>query len=1046
MSNASVYRCYPTNAGKTSTNNNLNNCRLPTFDHNLSIFKEKFSIVSMPATQAAKRKKTADMTDSPPKRVTRARVKNADAEAVDSKPKATKITTASAQAAAVKKKSTLQSKTIKRKTRADEEGAEASERAVVEQEPTAEPLKAKGRPRKDVTGKKEEDQMSDAPRTRSRPTKAPAAEVHKPEAPKTRGRPKKTVETSASLPEAQDEKQTLEPVKKATRGHPATNATNATKIPSVAPATRPAAAAQKKKVKFQQEPDKENIPIETERPKKLATKPTGLRAKPVRKPAAARPTTRGKKAAVPRAHESHEVEKDMPLSPKKINQVAKSDSIVSEDELAGEKTPARASSKSPARPAKSPVKDPGSALKLSLDQDTAPPSPSRPTSSNILESPARRPPSSPFKDAFKTSPKKVYLGESIAQPLLLSSRTPLKSSLLQDSPRRGILGNNMTQPILLPSKSPYKISLLQESPKRVRIEDTTTQHVLSPSKAPLKASLLQSPARRPIASPTKLTSIGSPLKSGVKAPAGGAAISSRQISSSKAPSFSREEITCSPFRALEPTINVYTPPDEERLVDPEEIDLPEFHPETPGVDVDAEAGSPFLAPATTFEEPVCFDDTIIDQNETAACNNGTLGSSQQAETPLKLHGPAFALDLAALRRISIESGSEDELASPDKGYGVTPLRRHGISIKDFGTPAVIDCQGSDMSEDQLSFTPLAEQLSSWGASSPGKQSAAHRPRQTRGMFSLGGASTIVAPDQTITDSPARSPAKSSFFEDEMIMRDGEEDVENTSFGCMDVENEQNVAALQISQESQTSEEYGDENVMPSDAEILRAEQDHTLTCTPAKVFTPAKKISQQSREIHTVSKVPLRASAEESPVIKTRQRSRSLGGPLSVVSEHYQDSAEQLEVLDNPKNDNMTHGQPATPVLGATTIPQTPGSAMKLDYETPARNVRKGVVPDVLQGAVVFVDVHTSEGADASGIFIDLLTQMGARCIKKWPWNPRASVGNSLNDNTPQTSSPDTPKVGITHVVYKDGGKRTLEKVQSTNGVVLCVGVGWVLE
>ena len=999
----------------------------------------------MPATQAAKRKKTADMTDSPPKRVTRARVKNADAEEVDSKPKATKITTASAKAAAVKKKSTLQSKTIKRKTRADEEGAEASERAVVEQEPTAEPLKAKGRPRKDVTGKKKEDQMSDAPRTRSRPTKAPAAEVLKPEAPKTRGRPKKTVETSASLPEVQDETKALEPVKKATRGHPATNAT---KIPSVAPATRPAAAAQKKKVKFQQEPDKENIPIETERPKKLATKPTGLKAKPVRKPAAARATTRGKKAAVPRAHESHEIEKDMPLSPKKINQVAKSDSIVSEDELAGEKTPARASSKSPARPVKSPVKDPGSALKLSLDQNIAPSSPSRPTSSNILESPARRPPSSPFKDAFKISPKKVYLGESIAQPLLLSSRTPLKSSLLQDSPRRGILGNNMTQPILLPSKSPYKISLLQESPKRVRIEDKTTQHVLSPSKAPLKASLLQSPARRPIASPTKLTSVGSPLKSGVKAPAGGAAISSRQISPSKAPSFSREEITCSPFRAarsLEPTINVYTAPDEERPVDPEEIDLPEFHPETPGVDVDAEAGSPFLAPVTTFEEPVCFDDTIIDQNETAACNNGTLGSSQQAETPLKLQGPAFALDFAALRRISIESGSEDELASPDKGYGVTPLRRHGISIKDFGTPAVIDCQGSDMSEDQLSFTPLAEQLSSWGASSPGKQSAAHRPRQTRGMFSLGGASTIVAPEQAITDSPARSPAKSSFFEDEMIMRDGEEDVENTSFGCMDVDNEQNVAALQISQESQASEEYGDENVMPSDAEILRAEQDHTLTCTPAKVFTPAKKISQQSREIHTVSKVPLRASAEESPVIKTRQRSRSLGGPLSVVSEHYQDSAEQLEVLDKSKNDNSL-GQPATPVLGATTIPQTPGSAMRLDYETPARNVRKGVVPDVLQGAVVFVDVHTSEGADASGIFTDLLTQMGARCIKKWSWNPRASVGNSLNDNTPQTSSPDTTKVGITHVVYKDGGKRTLEKVQSSNGVVLCVGVGWVLE
>jgi hypothetical protein len=37
-------------------------------------------------------------------------------------------------------------------------------------------------------------------------------------------------------------------------------------------------------------------------------------------------------------------------------------------------------------------------------------------------------------------------------------------------------------------------------------------------------------------------------------------------------------------------------------------------------------------------------------------------------------------------------------------------------------------------------------------------------------------------------------------------------------------------------------------------------------------------------------------------------------------------------------------------------------------------------------------------------------------------------------------------KVGITHVIYKDGGKRTLEKVRDAGGVVRCVGVGWVLE
>lgn len=86
------------------------------------------------------------------------------------------------------------------------------------------------------------------------------------------------------------------------------------------------------------------------------------------------------------------------------------------------------------------------------------------------------------------------------------------------------------------------------------------------------------------------------------------------------------------------------------------------------------------------------------------------------------------------------------------------------------------------------------------------------------------------------------------------------------------------------------------------------------------------------------------------------------------------------------------------------------------------------------------MDVHTTEGEDASGIFVELLSQMGARCVKNWAWNPRASL-------CPQDEQePKDGRVGITHVVYKDGGVRTLEKVRQAGGVVKCVGVGWVLE
>lgn len=108
--------------------------------------------------------------------------------------------------------------------------------------------------------------------------------------------------------------------------------------------------------------------------------------------------------------------------------------------------------------------------------------------------------------------------------------------------------------------------------------------------------------------------------------------------------------------------------------------------------------------------------------------------------------------------------------------------------------------------------------------------------------------------------------------------------------------------------------------------------------------------------------------------------------------------------------------------------------------KTPRRNPSPKKA--ALQGAVVYVDVHTTEGEDASGIFIELLQQMGARCFKSWSWNPRASMSPVDGVDPSQTIG----KVGITHVVYKDGGLRTLEKVKYAGGLVKCVGVGWVLE
>ncbi|EXJ76063.1 uncharacterized protein A1O5_00571 [Cladophialophora psammophila CBS 110553] len=126
-----------------------------------------------------------------------------------------------------------------------------------------------------------------------------------------------------------------------------------------------------------------------------------------------------------------------------------------------------------------------------------------------------------------------------------------------------------------------------------------------------------------------------------------------------------------------------------------------------------------------------------------------------------------------------------------------------------------------------------------------------------------------------------------------------------------------------------------------------------------------------------------------------------------------------------------------TPITSAN-----PKSAAKTlqTSRTPLKTVGNGV----LHGAIVHTDIHTSEGMDASAFYIDLLASMGARVVKEWRWNPRVSIGPSSQESA--GSEAPIANIGITHVVYKDGGKRTLEKVRSAKGQVLCVGVGWVLD
>ncbi|KAF8243004.1 hypothetical protein K440DRAFT_638015 [Wilcoxina mikolae CBS 423.85] len=104
------------------------------------------------------------------------------------------------------------------------------------------------------------------------------------------------------------------------------------------------------------------------------------------------------------------------------------------------------------------------------------------------------------------------------------------------------------------------------------------------------------------------------------------------------------------------------------------------------------------------------------------------------------------------------------------------------------------------------------------------------------------------------------------------------------------------------------------------------------------------------------------------------------------------------------------------------------------DEESRRRRRSSGVFErtgGVLAGAVVFVDAYTNDGGNCAETFEKMLKGMGSKVLKQWNWNP-------------DSASPG--KVGITHVVFKDGSPRTLQKVKATKGLVSCVTLAWVME
>ncbi|KAI9818705.1 MAG: hypothetical protein M1832_004181 [Thelocarpon impressellum] len=1026
------------------------------------------------------------MPDSPPKRMTRARAKAVEMAKAPVKP--TKITTAAAKATRT---------TNKRKTPADEidaadapkPSAQAAQAAQAVPEPTK---RTRGRPKKAVEPALEV------------PAAAPGHDPETAEKPRpTRGRPKKP--TVAAAPA---EAEATKPVRAVTR------------MPTralAAPSTRP--AGPKKRVTFQDEQhDKENRVPSPEHRKptappaaKATQKPAGIRAKPVRKPATTRTTRQGKKAVDGAEPAGGEKSAPKPLSPKKATQVATASSISSDDELSGVKTPIKPLSKSPVK---------GSAVRSAKKDvptiDFSRPgggdvAPARGHMASVLASPARKPPPSPFKNSLKETPRRINPGDSLfghsaikpgVSPFksgLKAPGVPFGSSLLQSPARRphtspaaskpsGSLGELSWSSAFRASTSPKRSVKVHKlaAPEPVERIDASTPvkgRLRSASDGAAKPSRIPTPVKSAAASPAQV------LVTPVAAhPVPAATIALEDPVPSTAADIGIDEET--PER---------TPSSSSSLSERTMETLSKCSP----LSARRRRNSPFfstfnpMVPTKAMWSPTRQSSSEADQREvavitaepTAQVAEPARSTSPQAPPPTSAVG-AFGLRSPAIEYPSDDSDSEDELQMAKPEYTPKPVGSQRVAFTDpfatLGTPTAVDleneakfalgrraAQGSLLATatptgesyfgvqqaQVVTMTPLAAQLENWKASSPEARGPQPTGLTSRGVFSP--VPAMIAPEENGAVDLEASPTKTTFFEDEMSVRPSKDEDITTG------QREDDMVGIIPTAPSEASQEYGDENALPIDPALLAADEEAkgvVATCTPTRIF------AQVPRVIHTVSKVPLKSAAEESPFQRPAKRSNSLSGARSGRKAYQPSGLSRSNTVSSfsPERPVVAEGRPSqmltqdyvTPTKPASTLQGTPGSVWST-LGTPAQTPRRFLNPETLKGAVVYVDVHTTEGADASGIFVELLTLMGARCVKQWTWNPDTpsvnppeyGLGGSDEgicevERADVTGGAGTPaaKIGITHVVYKDGGKRTLEKVRVSNGVVLCVGVGWVLD
>ena len=726
----------------------------------------------------------------------------------------------------------------------------------------------------------------------------------------------------------------------------------------------------------------------------------------------------------------------------------------------------------------------------------------------ILGSPCRRPPPSPWKDSMKTPAKRVDGVPSLAQsavrpPTRLfedetgqqqQPQSALKSSLLQSPAKRSqsaMKGLDL-RPVggmQLGVPSPFRTSLLSP-PKRPM--SPSKPFMLGPS-SPRKQQddetvLGRTPAPKPTLLATPLAA-----ESFVECTTG-------QHAGEVAIPEDVEEEERGPSRLLFPgRMSAVLPRHADPALDQEESEHGESDREEEQNGAQAEDDEVDLVAGDNQEVEEQVDDPMhLDEPEPESgfvmVRHEREATTTPPASPPQQQQPAgiFGLREKDLNPCDedTESEDEDELATTETLMPATPCRpptsrtttadNNAMSARstNFGERSTVKRARTD---DKFGFTPLISKLNAWGpASSPLKMGRPESPGVdilSRDDEEMQPEAPVAAPspmrntyfdeaiaqtnvEQQERDAPDAGEADEDHDDDELPekptpsepMETAEDGVLTPEFDDIPVTDEDLSLAAEAHEMSlmepaqvedmlhphhdhhdndalsEASQEYGDENAVPIDPTLLVVPP-----VTPRRDFSGV-------REVRTTSKVPLKPADDSTPRPRIKRRGHSISRLPVQQQRPTQGLQRNATVISySPTKQSTTQiEEPSIEERGDSEPPVTPAKSEWSTAGTPTRTPRRDLNPALLRGAVVFVDVHTSEGADASGIFVELLAQMGARCVKTWVWNPTSPP--------PQEGGSSSSRIGITHVVYKDGGKRTLEKVRESGGVVQCVGVSWVLE